>query len=208
MYKVFFNDRIVLLNDEPALENVKFSKNYEVNSKLELQNLTSNFLTNEHEKLIYMWNSNLKKIKEWFFAQFKIIEAAGGVVFNTKQELLCIHRMGKWDLPKGKIEKGETIEAGAIREVEEECGITSPEIEKLLETTYHIYQNKYDQNRWVLKPSYWYLMNYSGTENITPQTEESIEKVEWVNSEKIETILNDTYASLVPVFEKATTFLK
>lgn len=208
MYKVFFNDRIVLINDQPALENVKLSTFHEVQTSNQLRILTENFIENSKVKTLYIWNSDLKKIKDWFFAQFKIIEAAGGVVFNSKQELLCIHRLGKWDLPKGKIEKEESSIEGAIREVEEECGISKPKVVKLLETSYHLYQNKYDNNQWVLKPTYWYLMNYTGDENITPQTEESIDKAEWINAKSIDVVLNETYASLLPVFEKAAFILK
>ena len=72
--------------------------------------------------------SNTDEIETFIKDQFKIIRAAGGLVMKDDQYLM-IHRLGVWDLPKGKLEKEETSKFGALREVEEECGV-KVEIEK------------------------------------------------------------------------------
>ena len=208
MYKVFFNDRTVFINSKTALENVSFSLIEEVLTEAQTHEIALRFLQEETIKSLLIWNSSVELLKEWFFKQFRIIEAAGGVVLNENKQLLCIHRLGKWDLPKGKVEKKEQIPHAAVREVEEECGIHAPEIVEEFEVTYHLYQNKYDANRWVLKPTYWFLMKYCGNELLTPQTEESIEDVRWVAVENLDSIVKNTYASLLPVFEKAIKVVK
>jgi 8-oxo-dGTP pyrophosphatase MutT (NUDIX family) len=136
------------------------------------------------------------KIKEFwkaFQSEFKFIEAAGGLVENEKQEVLFIYRLEKWDLPKGKMEKGETPEESALREVEEECGISNLTLGEELPSTYHIYFYK---EKWVLKKTYWYNMSYVGEEKLVPQTEEAITKAVWVNKNKLQEQLSNTYVSL------------
>ena len=104
-------------------------------------------------------NNTPKIIEEnWkdFCSKFIMIEAAGGLVFNKDGHILMIFRNGKWDLPKGKLEIGESVEECAKREVEEECGIYGLDIiEKLLDT-YHTYKLKGNK---ILKKTYWYKMN-------------------------------------------------
>jgi len=121
---------------------------------------------------------------------YKVIEAAGGLVFNKDKELLAIFRRGHWDLPKGKIEKGETLEEAAIREVQEETGIKEIKLKDKIGTTYHSYSTK--KHKRVLKVSHWYKMKTKDTE-VTPQVEEDIEKVEWVD-------LSDFMVSYRPIY--------
>jgi len=113
-----------------------------------------------------------------FCSIYRVIEAAGGLVFNKEKELLAIFRRGNWDLPKGKIENGETIEEAAVREVQEETGIHNIKLKKKLGVTYHTYSTK--KYKRVLKVSHWFKMTTKDIE-VTPQTEEDIEKVEWVD---------------------------
>ena len=108
--------------------------------------------------------------------RFKIIEAAGGLVRNAAGEGLFIFRRGHWDLPKGKIDDGETVEAAAIREVQEETGVERLDLGAALPTTYHTYRNRKDKR--VLKRTYWYEMTTTDTELI-PQTEEDIQEARW-----------------------------
>lgn len=126
-----------------------------------------------------------------FKKHFEFIEAAGGVVFNENKELLAIFRLGKWDLPKGKMEKGESREESAVREVEEECGISGLKIVRELTPIYHVYNMK---GKRCLKVTYWYEMitNFKGV--LKPQLEEDITEVKWI-SDKNE-ILKNTYASI------------
>jgi len=128
----------------------------------------------------------------------KHIEAAGGLVINQADALLVIHRLGYWDLPKGKLEKGESPEIAALREVEEECGISDLNIIKQLTESYHTYEHK---GKMVLKRTYWFLMNYRGTEKLIPQTEEDILEVRFMPEEAVKTLaMPNTYQSLLPLF--------
>ena len=106
------------------------------------------------------------------------MEAAGGVVFNPKGEILTMYRRGSWDLPKGKIDKGETKEIAAVREVQEETDLKEVNRDDFLLTTYHTYKNK--KGKRVLKPTYWYKMTTQEMA-IHPQVEEDIEVVQWID---------------------------
>ena len=112
-------------------------------------------------------------------------------------KFLFIFRLGKWDLPKGKVEDGETLEQTAIREVEEECGIGKLKIKDKLITTYHTYHLK---GKEILKASHWYAMTTDDTSKLKVQTEENITDARWVSREEIPTILKDAYPSIAEVF--------
>ena len=145
-------------------------------------------------------NNNLKIITEnWesFCADYKLIEAAGGLVYNDTNQLLMIFRNGKWDLPKGKLEVGENIEQCAIREVEEECGISELKIMQKLKETYHTYEINGGK---ILKCTYWFTMRSSFKGNLVPQTKEGITNVEWVNKEGITKKLEDSYGNIKELF--------
>ena len=136
----------------------------------------------------------------------KKIEAAGGLVINEKNEILCIFRRGKWDLPKGKIENGETPEIAAIREVKEETGIIELNIHSFICETSHIYFDTYIQEE-VLKIVYWYKMNALSTEILIPQITEDIEKIEWISLTHISNILNNTYPSITQIIQSFAKFI-
>ena len=127
-----------------------------------------------------------------------MIEAAGGLVFNKDGDILMIFRNGKWDLPKGKLEIGESVEECAIREVEEECGIYGLDItEKLLET-YHTYNLS---GKEILKRTYWYKMRTDFDGELVPQIEEGITKVSWVEKGKISEKLKKSYGNISDVLK-------
>lgn len=109
-----------------------------------------------------------------------------------------IKRKGFWDLPKGKIEKGENDEEGALREVEEETGLVGMHIDRHLVDTFHTYDLK---GKMVLKRSTWFLMKCQGAPTLTPQVEEEIEKVEWCSEEKLIKRLTKSYATIALVWE-------
>jgi 8-oxo-dGTP pyrophosphatase MutT (NUDIX family) len=127
----------------------------------------------------FVYSSNLKELFRDFCQFYKIIEAAGGLVFNEENKVLAILRNNIWDLPKGKIEKGETHEEAALREVEEETGLKNIKLKRFLTTTYHTYFDP-RKNRKVLKISYWYEMK-SKDKELSPQHEEGIELAEWID---------------------------
>ena len=145
-------------------------------------------------------NNSLEIITEnWesFCAGYKLIEAAGGLVYNDANQLLMIFRNGKWDLPKGKLEVGENIEQCLIREVEEECGISELTITRKLQETYHTYEINGQK---ILKRTYWFEIKSSFNGNLLPQTKEGITKVEWVNEEGVAKKLEDSYGNIKELF--------
>lgn len=127
-----------------------------------------------------------------------IIEAAGGMVMNQYGELLMMKRRGFWDMPKGKLDEGETIEECAVREVSEETGLSNLSIIKKLQTTYHTYIYKGAE---AIKPSHWYLMSHIGNEELIPQTEEDITEIRWVNKEEARSLVDQAYPSIAEMIE-------
>ncbi|MDB5211332.1 MAG: hypothetical protein JWQ30_2159 [Sediminibacterium sp.] len=131
----------------------------------------------------------------------KII-AGGGLVLNDKGKLLMIFRRGKWDLPKGKLDEGETIEECALREVMEETGLSQVERGELIDIGYHEYFDKYLQED-VVKETHWYAMRARGEEIVTPQIEEDITEIKWVSGDEMEDCLQNSYPNVVDVIRKA-----
>lgn len=195
MYKVFiYNKPIFLTESEDEIEETHgIPKEYCLNrkdAKIILEGLKKN------PRALVIIGNDAKKLFEMFFSDFIILKAAGGVVLNQKNEILFIFRNGFWDLPKGKIEKGEKKKIAAVREVEEECGIDKPVIKKKLLTTYHTYELK---GKRVLKPTYWYLMKYEGEAQLAPQIEEGITEVQWVNPSAMKEQMAQTYDAIKDV---------
>ena len=133
-----------------------------------------------------------------FSSRFKFVQAAGGAVQDENGRLLVIKRLGRWDLPKGKVDKGESIEAAALREVEEECGIDGLKIIRPLAVTWHTYQRNGKDH---LKRTDWFLMTGSSDKQLTPQIEEDIEDVRWMTAAEVRNMKAGTYPSLVKVLE-------
>ncbi len=131
----------------------------------------------------------------------KII-AGGGLVLNDAGELLMIYRRGKWDLPKGKLDEGETIEECAVREVEEETGVMGIERGELISVSYHEYFDPYLKED-VIKETHWYAMKVSGAQVLVPQAEEDITGIKWVKGDELEDCLKDSYPNVVEVVRKA-----
>ena len=131
----------------------------------------------------------------------KKIIAAGGLVENEKGEILMMFRRGFWDLPKGKLDEGESIETCAVREVQEETGLQNVQLIYFLCKTYHEYFDKWI-NEDVIKESWWYLMKSSSLEKLIPQTEEDIEKLIWVDKKEMDKYLGNTYPSIKEVIEE------
>ncbi len=129
-------------------------------------------------------------------SQFINIEAAGGVVVRPDKTFLGIYRLGKWDLPKGKAETGETPEITAVREVEEECGIEDVSVIDKLTETYHVYPFK---GGFALKRTHWYLLNWSENGEFVPQKEEGIEALRWFKPGERDEFYASTYGSVAEV---------
>ena len=143
-----------------------------------------------------VWYTDLNKLKKSFFKHFSLIEAAGGLVINNKQDVLMIFRRGKWDLPKGKLDKGETLEQCAVREVEEETGLTGIELGKKITETYHVYT---EYGKHILKESHWYKMKVGSEQNLVPQAEEDITEIKWVSHADLKKYTSNTYQTILEV---------
>ncbi len=144
-------------------------------------------------KLLVLQGSSLELMWEDFCSRYELISAAGGIVVNSKQEVLWIRRNDKWDLPKGKVEIGEKVEDTAVREVEEECGISSITRGDLLGISYHTYSYRGEN---VLKKSYWYAMTCYEEQDLFPQEEEGITEVVWATEKQHQKYSTDTYTSI------------
>jgi 8-oxo-dGTP pyrophosphatase MutT (NUDIX family) len=128
----------------------------------------------------------------------KII-AAGGIVENEHGEILLQFRRGKWDLPKGKLDDGETIEECAVREVEEETGIRNIQLGELIATTIHYYQEKGNE---IEKETFWYAMKVNGNQELVPQVEEDILELRWVKEIELKPYLSNTYDNIIEIIER------
>lgn len=144
------------------------------------------------------FHADLEKLKKAFFKKFTLIQAAGGLVTNETNEILMIFRRGMWDLPKGKLDEGETLEDCAIREVEEETGLKNIELISPLLITYHTY---HEGSGFILKESHWYKMRVTGKQNLVPQTEEDIHEIKWVEKKGLAEYMKKSFPSVVDVLQ-------
>ncbi|RLD52398.1 MAG: NUDIX hydrolase [Bacteroidetes bacterium] len=200
---IYRNNRKIILWEttpefEELVENLEIDEPFIHKCNDRTDTILNTFFEKEAIKEISFEHPDLNKLFNDIKSYFNYIEAAGGLVKNKNNELLVIHRFDIPDLPKGKIEKNEKPEDTAIREVEEECGITGLKITGKAEPSYHIYTIK---NKKVLKKTHWFYMNYAGDETLKPQTEEDITKVEWCDVQKLTEFQKQTYKSLKGYFK-------
>lgn len=173
--------RVLIYDGTPAYMDALITL-MEVRKLRKLESIT--FVTAEYDS-----------VKEFLKSQFRIVKAAGGFVVRGDSTLM-IHRLGKWDLPKGKLEKGEKSLAGAIREVEEECNIRVVAEEKLV-STWHTYVQ---DGRRILKKTTWFVMYCLDDRNMKPQAEEGIEDIQWLSRDEVQLALTNSYQSIIEVF--------
>ena len=141
---------------------------------------------------------DLEELKKAFWKKFTLVPAAGGLVQNDKKQTLLIYRRGHWDLPKGKLDEGESLSECAVREVEEETGLSRIELKKFITTTFHTY---HEGTKFILKESHWYRMKVSGAQPLTPQTEEDITDIKWLTTKELPAYLPACYPSVRDVLE-------
>ena len=195
MYKVFVNEIPIILSTEK-----KIGKQY-TSIPLKLAKFKKLITKINNGELLYvnLYHKNPEKLERFLRKKLPVVEAGGGMVFNDKREILFIRRNKKWDLPKGKVEKGETHEEAAIRETIEETGVQDLMVKRFITKTYHIFRRN---EKFKLKITYWFEMysNYEGP--LIPEPSEGIKKVRWKNFEKAQAALNDSYENIKLLFPK------
>jgi 8-oxo-dGTP pyrophosphatase MutT (NUDIX family) len=201
MYKVFFNERIVFLTQD-FLKSFQENQGlfYKFREKKELKELLLLFLALKTIDQLFVCHPDSEKLIKEFRSCFRYVEAAGGLVRNSAGRVLFINRFEKWDLPKGKIETGESAGETALREVEEECGISGMEILSELQPTYHTY---FDKALPHLKKTRWFEMLYRGNARPKPQTDEFITKIIWARPNELKIIRKNTYPSIIDLLTEA-----
>jgi len=194
MYKVFVNELpLILTNKLSETENGEYFLLNQDSIQEAIKSLKKKKLT---EAFIY--HPNNEEILKKFTQEIPLVVAAGGVVTNDEGRVLFIYRNDKWDLPKGKLDKGESIEDCAIREVMEETGVKGLKIENFLRTTYHIFKNN---GIYTLKQVHWYAMKTSYDGKLKPEKKEGIVKVKWKGPKKIQKALLNSYTNIKILFE-------
>ncbi len=197
-YKIFFNQRAVILSNKITKS---FEKNdglfYKYQNKEELAELLILFENLREIKTLYILHENVDQLFETIKTCFNIIEAAGGVVRRMDGKILSIYRRGKWDLPKGKVEKGEFYKQAALREVQEECGLKQLEVGKKIIETYHVYHT---HDKSILKRTVWYEMKSTDDELPVLQIEEGITDFKWIDYHNLGEIMKNTHESLKDLF--------
>jgi ADP-ribose pyrophosphatase YjhB (NUDIX family) len=194
---IYFDDKPVFLCDELTEEineilhhpDAVFIDEFSSNA---IKSLLHEIVKPEFHAGVILHN-DFKALKKAFFHHFTPIEAAGGIVQNSNKDVLFIERLGKWDLPKGKIEKGEKEDEAAIREIEEETGLKQLTLKKKIGETYHTY-NAFGKH--FIKTTHWYYLICTTEQSLVPQTEEDITAIKWVATKDIKQPMSNTYASI------------
>ncbi|MGB5982168.1 MAG: NUDIX domain-containing protein [Nonlabens sp.] len=193
MYKVFVKEvPIIVTSDKDSFPDHKILKIKNVNLKKLVKDIDNKKL----DKVV-LYSKSEKKLLKRLHKLLPVVLAGGGLVSNQAGEYLFIHRNGKWDLPKGKIEIGETFEDGAIREVEEETRVKNLKIDDYLGRTYHIFSWKKEMR---LKLTHWYVMSTDFKGKLKPQKKEGIDKAVWLDKEKAQEALKNSYANIKQLF--------
>lgn len=194
MYKVFVNELPLILTNK--LSETANGEYFPLNKDAIQEAIKA--LKKKKLTEAYIYHPNHEEILKKFTKEIPLVVAAGGVVTNTEGNVLFIYRNDKWDLPKGKLDKGESVEDCAIREVMEETGVTGLQIENFLRTTYHVFTAN---GMPTLKQVHWYAMNTSFEGKLKPEKKEGIEKAKWKSPEKIRIALQNSYANIKILFE-------
>ena len=193
MYKVFVNDIPIIVSTKKEIgEKYTAFPLKTVRLKKVVRKIMKG-------KLIYvnLYHHDEKKLLKLLLKKMKVVTAAGGMVLNQNKEILFIYRNHRWDLPKGKTEKKESIQDAAIREVEEETGVEGLAITKFITRTYHVFKRK---GKLRLKETHWFEMYTEYDGELIPEESEGIKKVKWKNFEKSQKALKKSYANIKMLF--------
>ena len=200
---IYFNEKPVYLCDAMDAELKEITHHPDAVFIDEFSTPAINSLLHEIKKEDFhagiVLHDNIEELKKAFFKHFTIIEAAGGIVQNEKKDILFIFRRGKWDLPKGKLEKKETPETAAAREVEEETGVKDLKLKKKIGETYHTYD---EFGKHILKISHWFYFTCNSRQELQPQTEEDISETKWVKTKDIREPMSNTYENIKDIMRR------
>lgn len=195
MYKVFVNNAPISLSTEKETQPGVISLSIKDVDLIELIKI----LLEDQTKRYHLYHKKEDRLFQHLKKKLPVVTAGGGKVYNDQNEILFIHRNGKWDLPKGKTEKKESIEVSALREVEEETGVQGLEIIRFLQKTYHIFKRN---GEFRLKETYWFEMKTSYAGKLYPQLNEGIEKAKWKDYQKAKKALGNSYENIKLLFSK------
>ncbi|WP_046744126.1 NUDIX hydrolase [Kordia zhangzhouensis] len=193
MYKVFINEKLIILSNE--IQKSEISDVYLLKD-IDFEWLIGKMVSGKIEKAI-LYHAYEDELLPLLYRKLPLVEAAGGLVKNEEGKTLFIFRNGKWDLPKGKTEKKESIEETAIREVVEETGVRGLMITDFLMQTYHIFKRN---GEYRLKLTHWYAMKTAYNGVLCPQEDEGIVHVVWKDDEEIREALQNSYENIKLLF--------
>jgi 8-oxo-dGTP pyrophosphatase MutT (NUDIX family) len=202
--KIYFNNKCLAFDSAASQYSkdqiIKSESEGKISALIDIWMSGSGDWMSENLSLSNLPEANFEQAIDYLKKKFYYIEAGGGLIAKEKKYLF-IFRLGKWDLPKGKLDKEETSEHAAIRECEEECAISGLSIIEELSSTFHIYKYR---DSYALKRTYWYFMKTDFSGILAPQTEENIEKVEWFSSNEIkEKVFVNSYYTIKDVVNEA-----
>lgn len=192
-YKIYYDDAYVLISDDQAQMNKNFMRVISGENEIGMFLQNPVFYSDEakREETVLIFSERPDWVMDMLRKKVKVIIAGGGIVFNESDELLLIHRKGKWDLPKGKVDEGERVIRTARREVEEETGVKIDEVIDDPYITYHAYVLK---GKNCLKETHWYEMNSLPEPNkLKPQTDEDITEAKWVKKSDLKNYEAEAY---------------
>jgi len=202
--KVYYNNKPLILTDD---RKAFFSAHQSLTGYLSFDAAMPVDYTNALQQLmspdvngVVMQEPSIDSIMQHLGSLYSTIQAGGGVVYNERGEILMIYRRGKWDLPKGKLDAGETIAECAVREVGEETGAKNLTLGEQICDTYHLYN---ERNKNYLKQSTWFRMTCAGNPILTPQALEDIKDARWVSPHELLPYMGNTYEAIKDVLRNA-----
>lgn len=195
MYKVFIKDTPIILSTEKNI-----GKQY---TAIPIKDIEFKKLIKDIQKgrleYVNLYHPDQAMLDAILLEKLPVVTAAGGIVYNSKKQILFIKRNNRWDLPKGRVEKKESLEDAALREVEEETGVKDLVLGDFVTKTYHVFKRN---KKWKLKVTYWYKMHSDYQGKLKPQKEEGIKKAKWKNFEQSQRALKNTYENVKLLFPK------
>ena len=201
MHRIYFEKRCIMIcsPDDQALSDPNIIR-FSMGENPDIHSLVGMMEASESLQRVCIPAEDVEGTYRMVCLEFLEVNAGGGLVSNRRGDYLLISRNGLWDLPKGHQDPGEDIEVTALREVEEETGISDLMLRGLICITDHCYRRN---GIWHLKHTWWYDMLYTDPTDLTPQKEEDIAKAAWVARSSLPPYLQNTYPSIQEVFREA-----